>query len=189
MNLVCKIALKVTLENLPGTDRERFGVEMSEWKEKEPSIKRGENLTSTTGEPKMEILYSCAPAGVCPGTRCQARAGGDRARRRLRNEALTSGLQPSLSSMAFADFTRKGWRARSNGSFPCSRSWLLEECRGQLKRILSGTHQRLERQATLVLHVTYVFIGKRQPSTATSLGTDDVRSQSRCVQIDWVRDH
>ena len=84
----------MALENLPGTDRERFGVEMGEWKENEPSIKRGENLTSTTGEPKMEILHSGAPAGVCPGARLQARAGGDRARRRLRNEALTSGLQP-----------------------------------------------------------------------------------------------
>ena len=120
----------MTLENLPGTDRERFGVEMSEWKEKEPSIKRGENLTSTTGEPEMETMYSGAPAGVCPGAKLQARAGGDRARRRLRSEALTSGLQPLLTSMACADFTRKGWRARSNGSFPWSRSWLLEECRG-----------------------------------------------------------
>ena len=103
---------------------------MSVWKEKDPSIKRGGKLTSTTGEPEIEITYSGAPAGVCPGARFQARAGGDRARRRLRNEALTSGLQPSLSSMAFADFTRKGWRARSNGSFPWSRSWLAEECRG-----------------------------------------------------------
>jgi len=120
----------MTLENLPGTDLERFEVEMSGWNENDPSIKRGENLTSTTGEPKMEILYSGAPAGVCPGARLQARVGGDRARRRLRREALTSGLQPSLSSIACADFTRKGWRARSDGSFPWSRSWLDEECRG-----------------------------------------------------------
>ena len=130
LNLACKLSLKMTLENLPGTDLERFGVEMSEWNENDPSIKRGENLTSTTGEPKMEILYSGAPAGVCPGTRLQARVGGDRARRRLRSEALTSGLQPLLSSIACADFTRKGWRARSDGSFPWSRSWLDEEYRG-----------------------------------------------------------
>ena len=130
LNLACKLSLKMTLENLPGTDLERFEVEMSGWNENDPSIKRGENLTSTTGEPKMEILYSGAPAGVCPGARLQARVGGDRARSRLRREALTSGLQPSLSSIACADFTRKGWRARSDGSFPWSRSWLDEECRG-----------------------------------------------------------
>ena len=129
-NLACKISLKMTLENLPGTDLERFEVETSGWNENEPSIERGENLTSTTGEPKMEILYSGAPAGVCPGARLQARVGGDRARRRLRSEALTSGLQLPPSSIAFADFTRKGWRARSAGSFPWSRSWLDEECRG-----------------------------------------------------------
>ena len=130
LNLTCKISLKLTLENLPGTDLEDFGVEMSVWKEKDPFIKRGEKLTSTTGEPEIETRYSGAPAGVCPGARLQARVGGDRARRRLRREALTSGLQPSLSSIACADFTRKGWRARSDGSFPWSRSWLDEECRG-----------------------------------------------------------
>ena len=87
-------------------------------------------MTSTTDGPRIETKYSGAPAGVCPGARLQARVGGDRARRRLRSEALTSGLQLSPSSIAFADFTRKGWRARSNGSFPWSRSWLLEACGG-----------------------------------------------------------
>ena len=34
----------------------------------------------------------------------------------------------------------------------------------------------------IIWDVIYVFIGKLQPSTATLLGTDDVKSQSRCVQ-------
>ena len=99
LNLTCKISLKLTLENLPGTDRERFGVEISVWKENDPFSEKREKLTSTTGEPEIETRYSGAPAGVCPGARLQARAGGDRARRRLRSEALTSGLQLPLTTM------------------------------------------------------------------------------------------
>ena len=79
MNLTCKISLKLTLEDLPGTDRERFGVETSVWKEKDPFCEKGEKLTSTTDGPEIDTKYSGAPAGVCPGARPHAGAGKDRA--------------------------------------------------------------------------------------------------------------
>ena len=77
------MSLKLTLEDLPGTDRERFGVETSEWKEKDPSCEKGEKMTSTTDGPEIDTKYSGAPAGVCPGTRLHAGVGPVRSRKRL----------------------------------------------------------------------------------------------------------